>query len=292
LTTQTESGSEDELKMSSLTNLRWSLRRAGFAPLPLEGKRPVLREWEKRLLVSQEEIMSWERFFPAAVNTGVLTMLSPAIDIDITHPEAAEAVEALARDRFAEHGVFLVRIGKAPKKAILFRGEQPFKKITVNLQAPGGGKHQIEVLADGQQLACFGRHPDTGTAYTWFGGSPGQIPRTELCLLTEIEARAFVQDAANLLRDEFDYKTAVTSSGDMTNLAWRDLACAPVSEGARNKTIARFAGHLLRHYVDPYVALELLLTWNAAHCRPPLDAKEITRTVNSIAGKEFKRRST
>ena len=118
--------------MSSLTDLRWSLRRAGFAPLPLEGKRPILREWEKRLLVSLEEIMSWERFFPAAVNTGVLTKLSPAIDIDIMHPEAAEAVEALARDRFCEHGAFLVRIGKAPKKAILFRGEQPFKKITAN----------------------------------------------------------------------------------------------------------------------------------------------------------------
>jgi Bifunctional DNA primase/polymerase, N-terminal/Primase C terminal 1 (PriCT-1) len=278
--------------MSSLTDLRWSLRRAGFAPLPLEGKRPILREWEKRLLVSLEEIMSWERFFPAAVNTGVLTKLNPAIDIDIMHPEAAEAVEALARERFCEHGAFLVRIGKAPKKAILFRGEQPFKKITTNLQAPGGGKHQIEVLADGQQLACFGSHPDTGTAYTWFGGSPGQIPRTELCPLTEIEARAFVQDATNLLRDEFDYKTEVTSGG-VTKTTWRDLAAAAVvSEGARNATIARFAGHLLRHFVDPYVALELLLAWNTAHCRPPLDAKEITRTVNSIAGKEFKRRSS
>jgi hypothetical protein len=277
--------------MSSLTDLRWSLRRAGFAPLPLEGKRPVLCEWEKRLLVSLEEIMSWERFFPAAVNTGVLTKLSPAIDIDITHPEAAEAVEALARDRFCEHGVFLVRIGRAPKKAILFRGEQPFKKIALNLQAPGGGKHQIEILADGQQLACFGRHPDTGTAYTWFGGSPGQIPRMELCLLTEIEARAFVQDAANLLRDEFNYRTEITSGG-VTKIAWRDLASTPVSEGARNETIARFAGHLLRHFVDPYVALELLLTWNTAHCRPPLDAKEITRTVNSIASKELKRRES
>ena len=100
-----------------------------------------------------------------------------------------------------------------------------------------------------------------------------------------------MQDATNLLRNEFDYKAAVTGDG-ATKAAWRNLAAAPVSEGARNETIARFAGHLLRHFVDPYVALQLLLAWNTAHCRPPLDAKEITRTVNSIAGKEFRRRST
>jgi Bifunctional DNA primase/polymerase, N-terminal/Primase C terminal 1 (PriCT-1) len=277
--------------MSPLTDLRWSLRRAGFAPLPLEGKRPILREWEKRLLVTLEEITSWERFFPAAVNTGILTKFCPAVDIDVTHPEAAEAIEALARDRFCEHGALLVRVGRAPKKAILFRGERPFKKITAELQAPGGGKHRLEVLADGQQLACFGRHPDTGAVYTWFGGSPGQIPRAELCLLTEVEAHTFVQDATRLLRDEFDYK-ATAVSGSITKTAWRDLAAASVSEGARNETIARFAGHLLRHFVDPYVALQLLLAWNAAHCRPPLDAEEIARTVNSIAGKELRRRST
>jgi hypothetical protein len=71
---------------------------------------------------------------------------------------------------------------------------------------------------------------------------------------------------------------------------WRDLATKDVSEGKRNDTIARFAGHLLRRYIDPHVVLELLLAWNATRCKPPLPRDEVTRTVNSIAGKEKKRR--
>lgn len=72
---------------------------------------------------------------------------------------------------------------------------------------------------------------------------------------------------------------------------WHQLVGADVMEGARNQTIARLAGHLLRHYVDPRVALELLLAWNATRCRPPLGGDEVARTVNSIAGKELRRRS-
>jgi hypothetical protein len=72
---------------------------------------------------------------------------------------------------------------------------------------------------------------------------------------------------------------------------WRALSAGTVDEGARNQTIARFAGHLLCHYVDPCVTLELLLAWNATHCSPPLGADEVERTVNSIAGREMKRRS-
>jgi hypothetical protein len=71
---------------------------------------------------------------------------------------------------------------------------------------------------------------------------------------------------------------------------WRDLVTNDVSEGKRNDTIARFAGHLLRRYVDPHVVLELLLAWNATRCKPPLGCDEITGIVNSIAGKEKKRR--
>ena len=72
---------------------------------------------------------------------------------------------------------------------------------------------------------------------------------------------------------------------------WAALACADVVEGGRNTTIAKFAGHLLRHYVDPRVALELLLAWNATRCEPPLDHAEVVRTINSIAGAELRRRS-
>jgi hypothetical protein len=73
---------------------------------------------------------------------------------------------------------------------------------------------------------------------------------------------------------------------------WRDLATKNVIEGQRNVTVAKVTGHLLRRYVDPVLALELMQAWNAAHCTPPLSTEEIFRIVNSIAGREFRRRSS
>jgi hypothetical protein len=73
---------------------------------------------------------------------------------------------------------------------------------------------------------------------------------------------------------------------------WRALVRDEITEGRRNDTIARIAGHLLRRYVDPHVVLELLLAWNATRCRPPLDRADVVLIVNSIAGKELSRRNS
>ena len=35
--------------------------------------------------------------------------------------------------------------------------------------------------------------------------------------------------------------------------------------------------------LDPFVALDLLLCWNAMRCRPPLPEHEVVRTIESIA---------
>ena len=71
---------------------------------------------------------------------------------------------------------------------------------------------------------------------------------------------------------------------------WRALI-EGVSEGARNCSLAKLAGHLLRHHVNAFVTLGLLQAWNAVNCTPPLPAADVERIVNSIAGKELKRRA-
>jgi hypothetical protein len=72
---------------------------------------------------------------------------------------------------------------------------------------------------------------------------------------------------------------------------WRSIVQSEIAEGQRNDTMARLAGHLLRHYVDPHVVLDLLLTWNAARCRPPLADDEVELIVESILRREIERRS-
>lgn len=80
------------------------------------------------------------------------------------------------------------------------------------------------------------------------------------------------------------------SSAAVPPSEWISLVEQGVAEGRRNDCIARLVGHLLRHFINPVVALELMRVWNCARCRPPLADEEITSIVNSIAGKELKRR--
>jgi AAA domain/Bifunctional DNA primase/polymerase, N-terminal len=190
------------------TELRQLLRRAGYAPLPLYGKRPTFEDWTKRTSISAEEIAQWEISWPDSRNTGILTRNCPACDIDIMVEPAAVAVEELARDRFAERGYFMVRTGQAPKRAILFRTDEPFKKIaTPALIAPDGSTDQkVEFLADGQQLVVFGRHPKTGKYYSWIGGEPGNIRLEDLPHISAEVARQFVADATQLLITEHGFK--------------------------------------------------------------------------------------
>ncbi len=81
----------------------------------------------------------------------------------------------------------------------------------------------------------------------------------------------------------------VSPSGTTPSPEWRTLI-EGVGEGARNCSLAKLAGHLLRHHVNAFVTLGLLQAWNASNCTPPLPTAEVEQIVNSIAGKELRRR--
>ena len=112
------------------------------------------------------------------------------------------AVEEFVRDAFGERGTVMIRIGRPPKRAIPFRTSKPFRKITAPLSSPlGGDTEKIELLADGQQVAVAGEHPETRKPYCWHGGAPWHVPRADLPYLTEDEARALVDNAVSILAD-------------------------------------------------------------------------------------------
>jgi hypothetical protein len=73
---------------------------------------------------------------------------------------------------------------------------------------------------------------------------------------------------------------------------WRALAESVVAEGARNDTLARFAGHLLNGFNDTGVVHTLLQAWNVTHCTPPLSADEVESIVASIAERELRKLET
>src|SRR5215471_7043476 len=195
----------------------------------------------------------WDLCWPDASNTGILTRLTPVLDADILNQDAAVAVENLVRERFEERGYILVRIGLAPKRAILFRTLTPFDKITVNFTETRGRAEKIELLCDGQQLVADGIHPDTGKPYSWFGGTPWKIAHDDLPYISEEEAQQLVNDIVEMLCRDFGYvrdqstKTkrarlndGVRPAGDNYAIAALERECAAVTNakaGKRNERL-------------------------------------------------------
>jgi Bifunctional DNA primase/polymerase, N-terminal/Primase C terminal 1 (PriCT-1) len=71
---------------------------------------------------------------------------------------------------------------------------------------------------------------------------------------------------------------------------WQQLFTSDIPEGQRDCTLTRMTGKLLRHCINVADVLGIMQSINAARCRPPLPLEDIERIVESIAGRELKRR--
>ena len=152
--------------------------------------------WQKQHHATDATLDRWRDQYADHTNTGLLTRLTPTLDTDLLNPEAAKAVEQFLRKRFKGKGTMLRRVGLAPKFAIPFRTDEPFKKISGSFV---GTEEKFEFLGDGQQFVVAGIHPDTKKPYQGFGGEPGEVARDELPLITGDEARQLVIDLQELV---------------------------------------------------------------------------------------------
>jgi hypothetical protein len=190
--------------------VRLAMWRNGYAPLPVQGKNPDVngKGWQlKRQQTNEQEIRLWDRMYPYVINTGCLTRLVPTLDVDILDKSACRAVYGYVKERFEGRGYTLCRIGKAPKFAVPFQTDVPFRKITKKIIPPDGKPAQLEFLGEGNQFVCFGRHPDTGTDYRWWpaDANPTTVLREELPHIDEAGARALVAELAELLVREHGF---------------------------------------------------------------------------------------
>jgi len=192
------------LRLERATACRKRLLATGYAPLPVNGKAPPFTGWQD-IAATNKIIEIWETKYPDAASTGILTVSVPTIDIDIMHPEAAAAIEALAREHFEGRGHILVRFGKAPKRAILLRTDEPFKKIVRKFAMLDDSEQKLEILSNGQQVVCYGLHKDTRQPYSWHGGEPGAVKREDLPYVRQADMEAFIDTAAELLIKEFGF---------------------------------------------------------------------------------------
>ena len=91
---------------------------------------------------TDESSSTWEDKYADATNTGILTRITPAIDIDVLDPDVADELQKLAEHMI---GISPVRIGQAPKRALLYRTDTPFDKLTTPIYiSPDGRAHKVE----------------------------------------------------------------------------------------------------------------------------------------------------
>jgi hypothetical protein len=228
------------------------------------GKHPRLREWQHVATTDTRTIRDWFHTWPTA-NLGVATGAgSGFVTLDIEADEGLETLAALER----QHGALpetVTSITGRRGRHLLFAHPGTHVANAVRLWAG------IDVRADNGYILV----PPSRTTgpYVWeIGHDPDDLPLAPV-------------PAWLLARIRADRPNGVSRPPD----EWAALVRGPIAEGARNDSLARLAGYLLRCRPAPHVVLELLRAVNEARCRPLLSDHEVERTVDSIARRELAR---
>ena len=133
-------------------------------------------DWPKQAYSAQQLQYQIAKY---GAGLGLNTTKHPYLDVDVTDPELAVAVEGALADLL---NFPLKRVGRAPKFAVpctYAPGSEPFPKMRLHLRdAAGQDRGMIEVLSDRCFIVLAGNHPKTGQPYAWQKGE--QVGGVEL----------------------------------------------------------------------------------------------------------------
>jgi len=146
-------------------------------------------EWNRHTerSTTDVEVTTWSSWPDCGI--GIVGGAVAAVDIDIVeNAELALQIEQLARARLGDTPA--LRIGRAPKRMLVYRAAQPFRGIK---------RHPLEVLCLGQQFLAYATHPETGAPYVWPDEALADIDISDLPEITAEAAAAFLDEAYALL---------------------------------------------------------------------------------------------
>lgn len=158
----------------------------GYEIIPIKPgtKRPPFDEWEE-IRATNRTVKRWIENGRGSHGVGILARKTPMVDIDCRDGEIVEQMIRFTEDLCGET---IRRVGWAPKTGLLYRTDEPFKKINSKIYVKPGDDpadktklHKVEILGDGQQFVAFAVHPDTGKPYRWDDKeAPHNVPWSEL----------------------------------------------------------------------------------------------------------------
>lgn len=174
-----------------------ALVEGGFSVLPIAPR----EKYPARHTGQGYVMLSWERYRtdPAIASTvrmwgmwpecgvGIICGKVVAVDIDIEDETLVQRVYGIINKHLGVTPA--VRIGREPRKLLVYRTDRPFRKIR---------RGPVEVLADGQQFVAYGIHP-AGHDYRWPGQGLSELRLDELPEVTEERVIAALEEVWEIL---------------------------------------------------------------------------------------------
>jgi len=234
------------------------------------GKHPLILRWPENASRAATVIRFWWRRWPEA-NVGLVTGAASGLvvlDVDVRHG-GHHSLEELERQHGDLPKTVEAETGSSGRH-ILFKHPGTRVSNSAGLLGPG-----LDVRGDGGYIVVPPSLHACGRRYAW---DPTRHPaHIEPASLPPWLLKALTQPK---IPKESSIKEPVPGFPPIVD----------VSEGQRNTTLTRLTGYLLSHRISMDVSIELLKSWNALNCRPPLTEDEVMRTIDSIAGSDLRRR--
>jgi hypothetical protein len=255
----------DHLRTAALKLAERGLR---VFPCVERGKEPLIHDNLKRATTDPNVIKGWWSSRP--YNIGIATGDGSGIWVlDVDGDEGEETLRHLE----SELGILPpgVEVVTGAGRHLYFRWPTgiEIRNTQCRLDLPG-----LDVRGNGGYvLAPPSVHP-SGRTYCW-----------------SVDSADAFNDAPDWLIERVIGKDDAVGVVQVTPPeVWRTFVGETVEGSHRGAAIARLSGLLLRRYIDPLVALDLIRLFNAARCVPPLGDDEVVAVVTSICAREQQRR--
>jgi hypothetical protein len=186
------------LPVTVLPAERLDLLDMGYEPIPLLGKRPLIKGWTDGPITSQR-LKAWATAHPDHTNTGLRCSKLAIADNDVVDPGLEIEVEALIIQHL---GTSMRRVGQKGGQR-LYSNETPCEKMSVSGDDLNGNTQKFEILGQGQHGVGFGIHPDTSQPFKWLNGkSPKDTPFSELPEVTPEQLKGLIRAIEKLFADK------------------------------------------------------------------------------------------
>ncbi len=257
----------------NISNLDAALIYAGRGwhvfPCEARGKKPLIKEWQKRATTNAEQIIQWWQKWPnanVAIATGEASGLI-AIDVDPRHGgdeslrDLIEAYEPLPE-------TIIVATGGGGFHPIFAFPKGSNIRNSAGKLGPG-----IDVRGEGGYIIAPPSMHESGKVYEWLKVSTlAPLPEWLFKLLTEEKPISNVQQAAKT-------RPQAHSSAEI------------IIEGARNDTLFRRVAAPLAGRGASYEEIEAaVLEANERQCSPPLETDECQKIARSAYQIETRKR--